>query len=429
MQERAQARAVIRMRRQFYPATRVETFTPKALALEPGDPIIRVCEWGSMLMVVEKVEPLEGRLGVIVTMSQWDNFIVPASGDTFVVLPSGPGAGPANPDRTIAVSGLSVVKFDRSGGGAVHPFARATWTPITDPNVDQVMIRVWPVAGSEALDKQDFFASSKLTSTLVFGPLAAETDYTGYAIPIRSDGRLTVKTNLFTFTSGSEAVPAEVADGSVELIKLGQELTNAHGLVVGNSVGSVQDQINALREDIGDVVNALVTGDDTSLQRISLLSAHTESSSAAVIRTEKVVAEQKAALASLSEEVVAVVGDLSAGGLLKLEGVVTEAGASASVLFKALAAIGVTASAAALRLSAVVDGLGGSIASVDIMADRLRFITTNGDVVTQPFSIVDGHVRMNIADIGIVRAGLMTSPDEVTMIINLTDPEITLIGA
>ena len=176
LQERAQARAEINLRRQFYPATRVETFTPKALALEPGDPITRNCEWGPMLMVVEKIEPLENKLGATVTMTEWNNAIVPASGDSFIILPDGPGAGPANPDRTIAVSGFNVVPYSKEGGGAVHPYGKATWTQITDPNVDQVMIRVWPTAGSEVDDKEDFFADSKLTSAKLVGPLSPLTN-------------------------------------------------------------------------------------------------------------------------------------------------------------------------------------------------------------------------------------------------------------
>jgi hypothetical protein len=419
LQERAQARAEIRLRRQFYPATRVETFTPKALALEPGDPITRVCEWGSMLMVVEKVEPLEGRLGATVTMTEWSNTIVPASGDSFVVLPSGPGAGPANPDRTIAVSGLNVVPYQKTGGGAVHPYGRATWTTITDPNVDQVMIRVWPSDGTEADDHEDFFADSKLTSTKLLGPLQPLTTYTRKAIPIRSDGRQCVWTNTAEFTTGAELTPAEVADGSIELIKLGHELSNAHGLVVGNAVGSIQDQIDQLLQREQDLANAIVTGDETNKETIKSLSSQQGSSSAMVSRHEKAIAEQTSALASLEEEVVAVVGDLSAGGLLKLEGVVTEEGASASVLFKALAALGLTASEAVLRLAAEVDGLGGSIASVDIMADRLRFISTSGTVISQPFSIEGGVVKLEVA-----RAGRITSADGTSMVIDFDDPEI-----
>ncbi|AKR57117.1 hypothetical protein XM25_15205 [Devosia sp. H5989] len=426
LQTRAQARAEIALRRQFYAGSRVETFSPKAFALEPGDCITRVCEWGSVLMVVERVETIENRLGVTLTLSEWSNSVVPASGESFVVLPSEPGAGPADPDRTIAVSGLSVLPFQREGGGAVHPYARATWTQITDPNVDQVMIRLWPAAGTEANDKQDFFASSRLTNALLLGPLQAETDYTGYAIPVRSDGRLTVKTNLFTFTSGTETVPADVED--LQPSQLGAELSGAHALVVGNSVGSYQDQLDQIREEFGDLANAVVSGDETSAGRISTLIKQNKAASAGVLRSEKAIAETNAALAQLSEEVVAAINDALAGGLLKMEASVDPGGAMASILMKVRAAIGDMFSEAALRLKAVADGFGGTIASIEMMADRIVFISTSGAVIVQPFAIVDGEVVMNIANIGLVRAGRMESWDS-QMIIDLDLKRISIASA
>ena len=324
LQTRAQARAEIALRRQFYAGSRVETFSPKAFALEPGDCITRVCEWGSVLMVVERVETIENRLGVTLTLSEWSNSVVPASGESFVVLPSEPGAGPADPDRTIAVSGLSVLPFQREGGGAVHPYARATWTQITDPNVDQVMIRLWPAAGTEANDKQDFFASSRLTNALLLGPLQAETDYTGYAIPVRSDGRLTVKTNLFTFTSGAETVPADVPDGSIGLEKLNQELKNTHALINGNQYGSLNDRLSQIEQLQFDIANGLAEVSDTSKIDVKTLRAASKGNNAAVIEERKARVEADAANATLIQQTIANLGSAFADAFIRLDVLATD---------------------------------------------------------------------------------------------------------
>jgi len=424
LQTRAQARAEIALRRQFYPGTRVETFTPKAFALEPGDCITRVCEWGSVLMVVEKVEPIEHRLGVTVTLSEWSNTIVPASGDSFVTLPTEPGAGPANPDRTIAVSGLSVLPFQREGGGAVHPFARATWTQITDPNIDQVMIRLWPAAGSEANDKQDFFASARLSSTLLLGPLQAETDYTGYAIPIRSDGRVTVKTNLFTFTSGSETVPAEVPDGSVGLEKLNDELKNAHGLVTREDLlGSVPDRLAQLEQDQFNLANGLGDVSDTSKRDVRVLKAQSGSNAAAVIEERKARVEADVANATLIQETIAKLGTAVSDAFIRFDVL-----ASDNLTYADIAVMGRIGEGGDLIESGIrihLEIVGGVLTSqIALLAQKL--VITDGVHTSEAFTFDAVNGRLVLKELAMERA---TSLDLTSLIIDGVNPEITITGA
>ncbi|MFD1944744.1 hypothetical protein [Paradevosia shaoguanensis] len=424
LQTRAQARAEIALRRQFYAGTRVETFTPKAFALEPGDCITRVCEWGSVLMVVEKVEPIEHRLGVTVTLSEWSNTIVPASGDSFVTLPTEPGAGPANPDRTIAVSGLSVVPFQRAGGGAVHPFARATWTQITDPNVDQVMIRLWPAAGSEANDKQDFFASARLSSTLLLGPLQAETDYTGYAIPIRSDGRVTVKTNLFTFISGSETVPAEVPDGSVGLEKLNDELKNAHGLITREDLlGSVPDRLAQLEQDQFNLANGLGDVSDTSKRDVRVLKAQSGSNAAAVIEERKARVEADAANATLIQETIAKLGTAVSDAFLRFDVL-----ASDNLTYADIAVMGRIGEAGEIIESGIrihLEVVGGVLTSqIALLAQKL--VITDGVHTAEAFRFDAVNGRLVLKELAVER---VTSLDLTSLVIDGVNPEITFTGA
>lgn len=424
LQTRAQARAEIALRRQFYAGTRVETFTPKAFALEPGDCITRVCEWGSVLMVVEKVEPIEHRLGVTVTMSEWSNTIVPASGDSFVTLPTEPGAGPANPDRTIAVSGLSVVPFQRAGGGAVHPFARATWTQITDPNVDQVMIRLWPAAGSEANDKQDFFASARLSSTLLLGPLQAETDYTGYAIPIRSDGRVTVKTNLFAFTSGSETVPAEVPDGSVGLEKLNDELKNAHGLITREDLlGSVPDRLAQLEQDQFNLANGLGDVSDTSKRDVRVLKAQSGSNAAAVIEERKARVEADVANATLIQETIAKLGTAVSDAFIRFDVL-----ASDNLTYADIAVMGRIGEGGEFIESGIrihLEIVGGVLTSqIALLAQKL--VITDGVHTAEAFRFDAVNGRLVLKELAVER---ITSLDLTSLVIDGVNPEVTITGA
>ena len=422
-QERAQMRAEIALRRSLFPATRQETFNPRAQVYEPGDCILRRCSWGDIPMIVDSRQELPGKIGVTLELSEWNNAIVPASSESFIDVPPSIGTPPASPDRTLTVSSFVVDPYPMVGEAATLPGARAVWAHISDANVQQVLIRYWPAAGSEALDAQDVFASSKLQDAKIFGPLADETTYFAKATVVRSDDRTPVWSNTVQFVSGITSVPSDgVAPGSITPEMLGQELSNAHGIVTENFPGSMPDQIEYIKQLAEDLANAIVTGDETNKKRINYLTAQLGSSVAAVIRTETAIAETNAAMASLTEEVIAAVNDGLASGLFKAEAQVVEQDVMASVLLKVRAAVGQQYSEAALRLKAVFNG-SENIASIEMMADRLVFISTAGDVISQPFSIEGGVVKLEVA-----RAGRITSTDGVSMVLDFDNPEFYMEG-
>lgn len=419
--ERAQMRAEIALRRQSYPAMRTETFGPRALVLEPGDCITRSCDWGDVLMIVESVERLPHNLGVTLTMSEWNNAIVPASNESFVDLPPSAGTGPAAADRTLTIpSPFVVAAYGIQGEGMTLPGARATWPQITDPNVTDVLIRVWPTAGSEANDAIDVTASAKLQTAKIFGPLQDNTEFTYKGTVVRNDGRTTAFTSTGTFTTGEAAVPTVPADNSIELSMLVQELQNQHGLLVGSFPGSFPEHLAHLEQLIEQLAANVITGDETNKQRIQSLIARMGTTTAAVVRNEIAIAEANSALAQLDEEVIAVVNNNLGGGLFRIQGTADSGGASAEILMLVKAALGLDFTAeAAIRLKAIVDGVEGHISYVDIMADRLRFITTAGGVVSSPFQIEGGVVKLLAT-----RATQITSLDGTSMVINWDDPEI-----
>lgn len=260
---------------------------------------------------------------------------------------------------------------------------------------------------------------NKLTGDLVFD---GETPYQGpFSVLINAtfipDTEYEVRGKFLPFTirdtlwSNEDIVAGEIVEGDwitvltldisedippIDVGMLGQELTNIYGLINGNDIGSVSDRLLQLQALVETLANAVVTGDETSKQKISVLQANQGTALAAVIRNEQAIVTIDSALASLSEEIVTVVDQVLASGLLKIEGQVVDAGAKASILLKVRAAIDLNFSEAALRLRAVADGVGGTISSVEIMADRLVFISTTGVVIQSPFSIINNEVITNV---------------------------------
>lgn len=411
-QVRAQYRAETALRRQLFPAMRVETFGPKALVLEAGDAITRNCEWGATLMVVEKVHRLDDRTGVTLTLSEWSNSIVPASGEAFVTLPTTIGTAPAAADRTLAVSALNVQAYQRAGGGSEYPCARATWSQITDPNVEQVMVRLWPSGGTEANDSIDFFGNARLQAAAISEPLAAQTEYTFKAIPIRSDGRTCVWSNTSTFATGAQ-VAAAVADGAIDLAQLSQELQN----ITQITTGDVYERIAANEVALGNLALVLLDAQIGNNKLISGLSVRTASAAAGVVRVEKVAIEAGKAVASLQENVEAQVLEISAGGYWGARAEVDEENASVRVFFQARVSLDDDfTDAATLVLGA--DKVGDDVETfIGMAADVMYFLAQGGEFVSQPFTI-NGEMSGAYVAITDLRFQSFSSLDQETILMD-----------
>lgn len=217
LQARAQARAEIELRRQRFAGTRTETFAPSALKYEVGDVLTRQCDWGSVMMQVVGRAPLASLAGVTLTLREWSNDIVPASGDSFVSLPATPGPGPADPTRLVTVPGLVASKYDQVGGGAVHAAIKFVWNEIQDETVDQIVIRVWPAAGDKVADGKTFFGTRFNRSLLATG-LAPLTDYAYEATIVCTPYRATVWISGSVTTGAEQA--AAIAPGAVDFAAL-----------------------------------------------------------------------------------------------------------------------------------------------------------------------------------------------------------------
>lgn len=332
--ERAQMRAEIFLRQNLFPATRTETFGPRALALEPGDAITRSCEWGDMVMVVESRQRLAGNIGVELTLSEWSNSIVPTTNEDFVIQPGVGGSSPAAISRTLAVSAPDIQPYQReSAGGAQSPMAKASWSLITDPNVEQVMIRIWPTSGSEANDAQDYLASARLTANKGFGPIAPDTDYTGKIIPIRSDARTCTWSNTISFTTGPEVLAA----GSINLPNFSAAIQASLSLINNTNAGSVHQKLDDIAAEIVRQANINLTTQANEQRSTTLLRNKLGNAEAAIVTEGKTRVTATDALAVQITEAIAAVGDNFAGGLIKFEVAANEVDGYVRITIKAYA--------------------------------------------------------------------------------------------
>lgn len=113
------------------------------------------------------------------------------------------------------------------------------------------------------------------------------------------------------------------------------------------------------------------------------------------------------------------VGNFSASGKFRVTTVSTEAGAEATIGLSVAVSDGAAATSAALFLSAV----SGGVSRVSIEADQ--FVVRNGNAIQQPFVFISGIASLNVANIGLIRAGRMESGDG-KFVIDLNSKRISI---
>ena len=252
-------------------------------------------------------------------------------------------------------------------------------------------------------------------------------EWRGIYVPF--SGRITRWTNQDVDgtegTWGTETTPdiPEVTD--IQVSQLGQELQNAHGLVTGTEVTDIPARLAQLTAYAQELALAVMDFNATTRETLNILSVQNAAGSAAVIRNEKAIVAESFARAEALTEVLAQVDDVIAGGLLKFEAEVDDLASTATITAKVRATSGTDLSEAAWLLKAAADGLGGTVAQFGVLANFYVFASVDGPAIPVFYADEEG-AHMQVADIGHVKAGLLTSPDETSFIINLTGNEIEL---
>lgn len=377
---RAQMRAEIALRRQQYAGTRTETFGPKARQLDVGDCITRSCSWGDITMIVTRKARTDDLVGVTLDLAEWDNSIVPASGDSFVTLPPDAGTSPASPDRMTTVANPTAVAYPVAGGGATHAGIKFGCDAITDQSVDQWIVRYWPSAGTEAADGKTAFGS-RYNRAIVVGDTAPETEYSYWMTISTTPYRATVQTTTATVTTGSESIPATVEDGTIDFTKLVNDLQN----IVGANIDALYARVAGMETDLGDL--AMVVADNAALhqEQITGLSVRNDAAAAAIVITQTVAIEAAAALASYKAEVSAVIGPVGADAVWKVVTSATPETGISSFSIAVKATDGTFTASAAFELLASIETGGVVTSQFNVMANNINFVTDTGDFVVSPF--------------------------------------------
>lgn len=184
-------------------------------------------------------------------------------------------------------------------------------------------------------------------------------------------------------------VAAEVPDNSITIQQLAQDLKN----ITGPGWNAIWNKFAEFDEQLGDLANVIADNSIFATKRVTGVSARSTSAAAAILRVEEIIIGPGSAFAALTETVTAIADNVYADGMFKIEAEVDELMGKTTILFKAKATNGDFSDEAALRLGAIVTE-SGSESFIDMMADRMGFISTAGDFISQPFAIESGFVKI-----------------------------------
>lgn len=342
-----------------------------------------------------------------------------------------------------AVSGLGIdpLMLESPTGSSQVPALEFTYTPIIDPGVLAVDIYYrtkadQPDPGDPAgpLFKVTDFSPSDGTVRATNG-VTPGMIHEAYALLIAAPGREIDPTEYWVealFPTGDIVASAEVPDGSLVIAKLSADLQNLMSLLSSDGDGSVFGLIDAMMAEIERQANAAYTNNANYARQSTLLSRRNSKVAAAVIFEQSVRISADEALAQAIIEVEAeidtAITEGLAGGYLKFSAFVDEDEGIASISAVVRARLNNTYSQAAWILEAEAAGDESSLSAFGVFVDTFFVVDPSGGTMEQAFVFTNGEASLKVARIEHVKAGLMTDPTELAMIINLDNPRIYLRG-
>jgi hypothetical protein len=201
---------------------------------------------------------------------------------------------------------------------------------------------------------------------------------------------------------------------------IAQSLTTLHAAVfdIATGIGASATALSALtvRVTAAEGAISVVSQDLTSLG--TQVAGKASTSALNLLQTQVTTqGDQITATSNALTALDATVGKFSAAGRFRVTTEATPAGASARIGLSVSASAGGATSTAAIFL----DALAGGQSRVVVNADQ--FAIVNGSAVQHPFIVSGGVVRMNVAHIGTVNAGVLNSQNG-KMTINLNNGTI-----
>lgn len=437
-QETAGAIAEIMRRRDRYSATETAVYGPKTLKLEPGDVVTRESELlGTVPMMVWGIKELSKAKRQL-TFRAWNNAIVPSTTAGFLPLPATPVQAPV-PSRPITVSAFLLAAVSQASGPHTVPALRATWTPITDKTVDRVIIRYWPTAAPTQVRYQNV-DDPGAGSTVIEGVLP-ETAYSAEATIVTTPPRPTIWCTVSSATTG-RLIVGDIAPDAVSLATLAGEVRGALSSFAETTRALIEQAQEWATIGAGETLanfdehaqirrEAQILKEDVTLRYLEAITLATGPSSSIVSRLEQLevfkTATDGALLAySGALDVLDSRIDTNDGQLTAQANAITQATAGT---------VGGDVLSATSRMSVVTgiagySGVGWEVKNGTWRTARFQMLAPNnpalpteirmdaqsfilGDfssgAVINPLVYVGGVWKMNVAHIGAVSAGTLSS--------------------
>lgn len=314
--------------------------------------------------------------------------------------------------REVAGFGITVVVLE-GGSGEQLPALLFNYDSIQDPAVRAVDIEYRVVdAGGSGVPGPTIKVSDTTVSDGQIYSTQAVTPGKIYEARARLNS---LPGREYNYTDWVEAsVPTgdlttivTIPDNVIDLNNLVAEIRNTLGVVSGTDSDALAAQLDYLLDHLDDLASA-VTTNSASMQRMrTLVQVRFGTAIAAVIHEQSVRASAIEAVAEDITQVIASLGSAFAQGLFKINATVGSGGpASSTILLQSTASLVDSFAQASIQLQAVANGLGASLGTVSIVADRFFFLDTSGNVISAPFSIEAGIVKL-----GATRAGRIQSAD------------------
>jgi len=312
----AAALAAIYFKENRYEASAEVTLRPRFLVLEPGDWVRwNSGRYGNRVYLVKAVTLVsldgEGPRNVQLTLEERDGSIYDGVSAPAVSLPVPPGA----PSYLIEVQSFTTVPILLTGAdGRMQAGIRAAWEAVDDVTVTGVDVMYFPTVQPDAVILRSVPVSQ--TVALLDGVLSS-TEY-------RVRTRLVTDPARPVGWSAGQLVTTDALPGLDVDVYLGNIKGDAYAslLRIRGDLDAMQARHDALVRDV-----AVGFGAQTKANSVAVRAANAAASAVTALSASvTTLGDQVTAIAESYTEVVATVGNLSAGGLWKVEAQAVEGG-------------------------------------------------------------------------------------------------------
>ncbi len=395
--------ASIYLEENRWEATASGMLRPRWQVLEPGDWITWASvKYGTRTMMISEASlaslDSDGPRNAQISMQERDGSIYDGIPNPVVNVPPKPGA----PDYLSELENFQALAVVVSGDeDRKRPAIRVSWNAITDETVDQVEIRYWPAADPVSVITKIVPADG--TAVVLTDGVVSATDYEVDSKLITEPLRTTVRSSPISVTTDD----IRQTDVTAYLDGVGQDV-----YATLQQLRADHDDLRARMELIA-AATADATGKDIELHTVA---KRFQNATAVAMREMKAAISDDdgniVAVASILDAVQVAVGNVSADGLRKIE---VTAGAG-DVVARLTDMVRATIDDDWVEAGTVTE-VGFTGGDPEKPFSRMLFIAgqfvfTDGTNDFLPVVIEGGEIKLAIANIGTVTAGVIKSPDD-----------------